>query len=162
MRHLYFFILHLIARLVWFVFQKHGLLIVRFAMIRTFSEKTTPRKRRYQVRESGRGGGISIFVLKEVYFKLLTELSANGTIIQTKITCKKIPCYMCDSACRWFIVKKTKIFWTHIKHFWIISGKRKSRILNGLCKKDFLNCPTIFLNWHKKTKLLSASFSLER
>ena len=50
-------------------------------MIRTFSEKTTTRKRRYQVRESGRGGGISIFVLKEVYFKLLTELSANGTII---------------------------------------------------------------------------------
>ena len=26
------------------------------------------------------------------------------------ITCKKIPCYMCDSACRWFIVKKAKIF----------------------------------------------------
>ena len=71
-------------------------------MIRTFSEKTTP--------EPGRGGGISIFVLKKVYFKLLTDLSANGTIIRTKITCKKIPCYMRDSACRWFIVKKTKIF----------------------------------------------------
>ena len=28
----------------------------------------------------------------------------------TGITCKKIPCYMGDSACRWFIVKKAKIF----------------------------------------------------
>ena len=30
------------------------------------------------------------------------------TIIQTGTTCKKIPCYMRDSACRWF--KKAKIF----------------------------------------------------
>ena len=37
-------------------------------------------------------------------------LSYHGTIIGTGITCKKIPCYMCDSACRWFIVKKAKIF----------------------------------------------------
>ena len=35
---------------------------------------------------------------------------ALGTIIWTGITCKKIPCYMHDSACRWFIVKKAKIF----------------------------------------------------
>ena len=34
----------------------------------------------------------------------------HGTIIRTGITCKKIPCYMRDSACRWLIVKKTKIF----------------------------------------------------
>ena len=34
----------------------------------------------------------------------------HGTIIRTGITCKKIPCYMRDSACRWFIVKKAKIF----------------------------------------------------
>ena len=130
MRHLYFFILHLIARLVWFVFQKHGLLIVRFAMIRTFSEKTTP--------EPGRGGGISIFVLKKVYFKLLTDLSANGTIIRTKITCKKIPCYMRDSACRWFIVeKKTQNilkFLGHVNYFWILVGVIKWRLLIGLCK----------------------------
>ena len=25
--------------------------------------------------------------------------------------CKKISCYMRDSACRWFIVKRAKIFW---------------------------------------------------
>ena len=34
----------------------------------------------------------------------------HGTIIRTGITCKKIPCYMHDSACRLFIVKKAKIF----------------------------------------------------
>ena len=28
----------------------------------------------------------------------------------TGTTCKKIHCYMRDSACRWFIVKKAKIF----------------------------------------------------
>ena len=33
-------------------------------------------------------------------------MSDHGTIIRTGITCKKIPCYMCDSACKWFIVKK--------------------------------------------------------
>ena len=34
---------------------------------------------------------------------------SHGTILQTGITCKKIPCYMHNSACRWFIVKKPKI-----------------------------------------------------
>ena len=34
----------------------------------------------------------------------------HGTIIQTGITWKKIPCYMCDSTCRLLIVKKDKIF----------------------------------------------------
>ena len=31
------------------------------------------------------------------------------TMIRTGITCKKLPCYKRDSACRWFIVKKAKI-----------------------------------------------------
>ena len=34
----------------------------------------------------------------------------HGTIIRTGITCKKIPYYMRNSACRWFIAEKTKIF----------------------------------------------------
>ena len=34
----------------------------------------------------------------------------HGTIMRIGITCKKIPCYMCDSARRWFIVKKAKPF----------------------------------------------------
>ena len=41
----------------------------------------------------------------------------HGTMIRTGITCKKIPCYMRDSACKWFIVKKTKIFRSYVKHF---------------------------------------------
>ena len=40
----------------------------------------------------------------------LSILFMHGTIIRTGITCKKIPCYMRDSTCRWFIVKKAKIF----------------------------------------------------
>ena len=38
----------------------------------------------------------------------------HGTIIRTGITCKKIPCYMRNSACRWFIVKKAKIFRSYV------------------------------------------------
>ena len=34
----------------------------------------------------------------------------HGAILGTGITCKKIPCYMRGSACKWFIVKKAKIF----------------------------------------------------
>ena len=33
----------------------------------------------------------------------------HGTIIRTGITCKKTPCYMRESACKWFIVKNAKI-----------------------------------------------------
>ena len=44
--------------------------------------------------------------------QLSTEKGASnhGTIIRTRVTYKKIPCYMRDSACRWFIVKKANIF----------------------------------------------------
>ena len=41
---------------------------------------------------------------------------------------------MCDSACRWFIIKKTKLFWSYVKHFLILAGVRKCRILVDLCK----------------------------
>ena len=34
----------------------------------------------------------------------------HGTIIRAGITCKKIPCYMRDSACRWLILKMLKYF----------------------------------------------------
>ena len=33
----------------------------------------------------------------------------HGTVIRTGITYKKIPCYMHDSACNWFIVKKNRL-----------------------------------------------------
>ena len=42
---------------------------------------------------------------------------SRGTIIQTGITCKKTPCYMCNPACRWFIVKKSKKFWSFVNFF---------------------------------------------
>ena len=58
----------------------------------------------------------------------------HGTIIQTGKTCNKTPYYMCDSVCKWFIVKKANIFWRYVKHFWILAGVRKCRILIGLCK----------------------------
>ena len=43
--------------------------------------------------------------------------SLHGTIIRTGITCKNTPCYMRDSDCRWFIVKKATIFQSYVKHF---------------------------------------------
>ena len=39
------------------------------------------------------------------------------TIIRTGITCEKIPCYMRDSARKWFIVQNAKIFRSYVKHF---------------------------------------------
>ena len=39
------------------------------------------------------------------------------TIIRVKITCKKIRCYIRNSACRWFIVENAKIFQSYVKHF---------------------------------------------
>ena len=36
---------------------------------------------------------------------------------------------------------------------------RKRRILIGLCKEAFLNCPTIFLDSHNEMKLVSACLS---
>ena len=35
-------------------------------------------------------------------------MSDHGTIIRTGITCKKIPCYMYGSACRWLLSNKLK------------------------------------------------------
>ena len=37
----------------------------------------------YQVRESGRGGGLSIFVHKEIYFKPRTDLSINSNDVES-------------------------------------------------------------------------------
>ena len=57
-----------------------------------------------------------------------------GNIIRTGITCKKISCYLHESAYTWFNVKKVKIFWIYVKHFWVLPIVRKCRILIGLCK----------------------------
>ena len=58
----------------------------------------------------------------------------HGTIIRTEVTRKKILCYMRDSACGWYIVKKAKIFQSYVKYFLILAGVKKCRNLIGLCK----------------------------
>ena len=58
--------------------------------------------------------------LKEAGFADLEKLeimSNHGTIIRTGITCKKIHCYMRDSAYGWFIAENPKIFRSYVKHF---------------------------------------------
>ena len=83
----------------------------------------------------------------------------HGTIARTGMTCEKIPYYMHNSTCRWRIIKKTEIFWSDVKHFWILLHVRNSRILIGLCKKVFVNQPILFLYLDTKRKLVPASFS---
>ena len=77
--------------------------------------------------------------------RLLLITPYHGTIIRTGITCKKTPCYVHDSACRWFIVKKAKIFWSYVKHFWVPTCVRKCRILTGLCNNLFWIAQQYFL-----------------
>ena len=56
---------------------------------------------------------------------LVHSVYHGTTIMRTGITCKKIPC---------FIIKKAKVFWSYVKHFWILASVRKCRILISLCK----------------------------
>ena len=86
-------------------------------------------------------------------------LFVDGTIMRTGITCKKIPCYMRDSVCRWFIVENAKIYRSYIKHFLIFPRERNCRILIGLCKEVFMNHPIMFLDEDNKGKLVPAFFS---
>ena len=70
-----------------------------------------------------------------IELSFMSAIYKHGTIMQTEITCKKIPCYMCNSACKWFIVKKAKLFRSYVKHFSILAGVRKMQNLDcGLCK----------------------------
>ena len=91
----------------------------------------------------------------QIRFILLVIINPMELLIRTGIAYKKIPCYMRGSACRWFLVKKDKTFWNYVKHFWILAGVGKYKILIGLCKY-----PTIFLNEHNKTKLVPSFFFL--
>ena len=49
-------------------------------------------------------------LLSIVTYSMLVSDITHGIIIQTGITYKKIPCYMYDSACRWFMIKNIKYF----------------------------------------------------
>ena len=53
---------------------------------------------------------------------LLLPECQHGTIIRTGRACKKIRCYMRNSACRWLIVEYAKIFQSYVKHFWIFKS----------------------------------------
>ena len=69
------------------------------------------------------------FYCVQVYlFKPIVTPYDHGTIIQTGKTCKKIPCSMSTSACRWLIVEKAKIFRSYDKHFRIFPHERNCRI----------------------------------
>ena len=58
------------------------------------------------------------FVAIAKFFFVITVTTASLQFyIRTGVICKKIPCYMHDSAYSWFIVKKAKIFWSYVKHF---------------------------------------------
>ena len=82
---------------------------------------------------------------------LKVALFRHVTIIGIGITWKKIPCYMRDSACRWCIVKKAKIFSSYVKHFefltvweteesWLVYVNKFSWIAHQL------------LDWYNKTQ----------
>ena len=46
----------------------------------------------------------------------------HGTIIRTGITCKKILCYRCDSACRWFIFEFSLV-WRNVVSWLVYANK---------------------------------------
>ena len=52
---------------------------------------------------------------EQIKSSLLLTVSQHRILMQTGITCKKIPCYMRDSACRWLIVENPKIFRSYVK-----------------------------------------------
>ena len=54
--------------------------------------------------------------------------------MQTGVSCKKISCYMRDSASRLVIVENSKIFRSCVKHILIFPCERDCRILIGLKK----------------------------
>ena len=44
--------------------------------------------------------------------------------MRTGIICKKISCYMHDSACRWLIIENTSIFQRSVKHYFNVPHKK--------------------------------------
>ena len=87
--------------------------------------------------------------------------TSHGTIIQTGITFKKIPCYTLKLVYTWIITsgENAKIFRSYFKHFLTFPLEKNRRILTGLFKQVFMNCPIVFHDWGNKGKLMPASFS---
>ena len=80
----------------------------------------------------------------------------HGKKIRTGIACKKIPCYVSESACKWLFVKQAEKFRSYVKHFWILADVRKCRILIGYANRFFelSNHISRLTQWNK----VSASF----
>ena len=89
-------------------------------------------------------------LLKGTVWKLYNR--KHGTIIRPGITCKKIPCYMRDSAFGWLIVENAKIFRSYVKYFGIFPHERNCRILINLFKYVFMNHPIMFSDWDNKKR----------
>ena len=88
------------------------------------------------------------FILCKYICKLYCCMLKYETIIQTGITCKKIPFYMRDSTCRWRIVKSTKKFWSYVKNFWLFYAKRFLYIVQSYFLTHKINrsyCQILFL-----------------
>ena len=49
-------------------------------------------------------------------------LTAGLLFIRAGRTYEKIPCYMRESICRWFVFEKANTFWSNVKHFLTLVG----------------------------------------
>ena len=58
-----------------------------------------------------------IIPLSEIIVLCWFYILKHGTLIRAGITCKKISCYMRDSACKWLILENAQIFRSYAKHF---------------------------------------------
>ena len=77
------------------------------------------------------------------------------------MTCKKTPCYMRRSACRWLVAENAKISQSYVKHFWIFLNEKYLEswllfLFFGFL--DFMNHLIMFLDRDNKTKLISSYF----
>ena len=95
----YLFFTHELTKSVWFVLLSVNFLLQQFSFVDLkmwccFSAVC------------------SLVLFTTVLFTkiLLDYYFAHGTVIRKGITCKKISCYMRDSGCNWFILKKIKYF----------------------------------------------------
>ena len=64
-------------------------------------------------------------------FKTRQQSFIHGTIMRTRIAFNEIPCYMHDSACKWFIEKKLKYFevtWNIFEFSWVWENAESCKI----------------------------------
>ena len=107
---------------------------------------------------------ICVIVLKTVFLSNPTAVTPtidcfHGTIIRTGITCRKSLVICATQLAGGLLLKKLKYLKVMLN---IFEFSRVWEIVESwlvYANKLFLNCPTMFLDWHIKTKLVPASFS---